>query len=282
MFQLEAAQTLTRIGNAKFMTGSYPEALEYLQEAISEFEHRGRHRNIALVMRQIGHVRLRQGLIEEAWHHFEKSSSYRGLTFFGGLTSVEDAAHRSTLLSGMGTIRVIQGRLDDAWLLYSQALEAIGGLPSGRWPGALSSNRSKVQKAIAGEVIREMANLKTIQGRFDEALNLLQQSNLYTHDSHSLYVNQLLMGSLKASIFQYEEAFYLLNASSSGLKAIGAYGVAATATLMLADLHLRSAQVQQALTLLEESIAMFVSNGDRRGAAFATSLKGQVLASPLS
>ena len=35
VFQLEAAQTLTRIGNAKFMTGSYPEALEYLQEAIS-------------------------------------------------------------------------------------------------------------------------------------------------------------------------------------------------------------------------------------------------------
>ena len=164
----------------------------------------------------------------------------------------KDEKLKSSIISNLASVYLLQGKIDAALLLFQQSLEIDERIDN--FPG----------KAV---ILHQMGCIKTIQGKLDEALFLFQQS-LELKNSIGDIENQIPTLKCLAQLYcehlgQVDEAITLLHKCLEAEACIDhVKGIADTLAAIGRIYYGKLEQVEVAIALLQESLELYSYGGN--------------------
>ena len=244
--QTELTRARVGLGQALKFVGEYAEARQVLLEAVEDLQkaaaggHPDYAAGLAESLRELANVRQQEGMWDEALTNLESA-----LTVLGEAASVKYPALWSSLLDRMAWVHFRQGRLDEAFVLASQATTSA--------PELVTSS------ATLASLYNTLGGVAWQRGELDQAINYVERSlNLYQGLGYSwgmanAYTN---LGILYSSLGQWPKAVENFEKSDILRREIGYLPGRAINLKNLAELRLSIGDHAQAEKDLETSVAL--------------------------
>jgi len=254
--QTELTRARVGLGQALKFVGEYAEARQVLLEAVEDLQKAAAGgkpdyaAGLAESLRELANVRQQEGMWDEALTDLESA-----LVVLGEAASVKYPALWSSLLDRMAWVHFRQGRLDEAFVLASQATTGT--------PELVTSS------ATLASLYNTLGGVAWQRGELDQAITYVERSlNLYQGLGYSwgmanAYTN---LGILYSSLGQWPKAVENFEKSDILRREIGYLPGRAINLKNLAELRLSLGDHAQAQKDLETSVAL----SRRLGEEYAT------------
>jgi tetratricopeptide (TPR) repeat protein/DNA-binding CsgD family transcriptional regulator len=239
------ATAIHGVGSCQLQLSNYATALESLERALPIAEQTGYAECEIKILRDIGHVYMRQGYPDRALMTLQKCVELAGLI---GNRHVEASA-----LNLMGRTLMHLGRYPESLEYHTKSLAFF------------DHNGTAHDQA---NTLLLLSNTLLYLGRYTEALSALHQSNEMSRGNARMErLCQLGFGVVYSEIGDYPKALSYLLASVTLLKSAGDKQNLAFAYASLTDVYRSLGNTEQTVELVEKAIIAFEEIGDKRGQA---------------